>query len=128
MLLIIVRGNTGSGKTSFAKLLSKNCISPKMYNDLAVSTKWCINECERLMQHGKKIIVVEDNFLRLKEIEPYLQLATKYQYKSTIIRCEGNYYKMKETALAEQEIYELYGEVKIKYNKKRLYKYSQSKN
>lgn len=99
-LLILLRGLPGSGKTSFAELIwTKHVIfeADKYFYDkegnynfdsskLGEAHKWCQSQVEQAMkdniqnsQHYSDIVVSNTSTTE-KELQPYLDLADKYDY------------------------------------------------
>lgn len=95
--LIILRGCSGSGKTTFAKLLEQMYIGCSAvaaddfhydedgnYNfnidNLPAAHKWCREEVEGLMALSRGVIIVHNTSTTEKEIKPYIDLAGQYGY------------------------------------------------
>lgn len=91
--LIIVRGLPGSGKSTFAELLSRAiCTADDFYMDrdgnynwvpdkIHIAHKWCQRKCERFMKADIPLIVVANTSTTTKELKIYENLAEEYNYK-----------------------------------------------
>ena len=107
--LIILRGLPGSGKSSFAHyMFSNNVFEADQYfydekcnynfdvNKLHAAHMDCQRRVEELMklsdttQYGKEIVVSNTSTTE-KELEPYLKLAEKYDYKVVSLIVENRH-------------------------------------
>jgi len=103
--LVLIRGMSGSGKTTFGKSLL-NIGSPLIYSFFAADDffvdeegnynfnpkklpyahEWCQGKVENSMSNRlSSRIVVHNTFTQRWEMEPYLQLADKYDYSVTVV-------------------------------------------
>ncbi len=109
--LIILRGLPGSGKSSFANYMFSNNIfeADKYFYDedgnynfdatkLHAAHKWCQSQVEDAMEynfesngHYFSEIVVSNTSTTEKELEPYLKLAEKYDYKVVSLIVENRH-------------------------------------
>ena len=110
--LIILRGPSGSGKSTIADCLFDrfegkgythyeadhfflrgwNCGVGEYHfdaNKLGSAHTWCRTSIERAMFHGVDSVVVSNTSMRIKEIQPYLDLAKEYGYELEILRTPG---------------------------------------
>ena len=89
--LILVRGCSGSGKSTFAELLSEFVISADDYfmvhgeykfdpTKLHFAHKQSLDATETSMVNDVEQIVVANTFTTEKELSPYFTLATRYGY------------------------------------------------
>lgn len=104
--LYLIRGISGSGKSTYAKHLMKQNptlshyeadmffykdgeynFNPTLIKD---AHAWCKNKTEEDLKHGKSVIV-SNTFTQKWELEPYIQLAQKYGAKLIIKKASGNY-------------------------------------
>jgi predicted kinase len=108
-VLIILRGLPGSGKTAFAKyMFSNNVFEADQYfmdshgnynfdaNKLHAAHMDCQKRVEELMQISETTqyggeIVVSNTATTEKELEPYLELARKYEYKVVSLIVENRH-------------------------------------
>ena len=104
--LILIRGISGSGKTTYAKNLIKQDPSLSHYEadmffykdgnynfdptKLKDAHAWCKAQTENDLQNGKSV-VVSNTFTQKWEIEPYIQLGKKYGADIIIKKATGNY-------------------------------------
>jgi len=91
-VLYLVRGLPGSGKSTFARMISNHVCEADDYHLLSTgeydwkpenvhaSHVWCKNRCERFMQKNKPRIVVSNTSTTDKELNPYIDMALKYEY------------------------------------------------
>jgi len=93
-ILIIVRGIPGSGKSSFAELISfgKNICTADDYFMVNGEYKYdgskqgnahafCQYKCKVLMEENTIQIVVANTSVTEKELKPYYDLAKEFNYK-----------------------------------------------
>jgi predicted kinase len=110
-ILILVRGIPGSGKSTFANLIWNNyaiCEADKFFYDkdgnynfdpskLKQAHAWCQNEVEIKMQDNQNNpqfypeIAVSNTFTQEWEMQAYLDLASKYDYKVFSIIIENRH-------------------------------------
>jgi len=96
--LVIVRGVPGSGKSTFASLITSFvCTADDHFmkggkymfdrNQLGAAHKACIDKCEWGMHTALPVIAVANTSVHAKDLKPYIDLANKYGYKviSTIV-------------------------------------------
>jgi predicted kinase len=104
--LILIRGISGSGKSTYAKKLMKDDPSLAHYEadmyfyqngkynfnpkELKDAHAWCKFKTENALQNGQSVIV-SNTFTQKWEIEPYIQLGKKYGAEIVIKKATGNY-------------------------------------
>lgn len=102
-ILYIVRGISGSGKTTFAETLDCPVFAA---DDWMVNSRgeytfnpdklfFCHNSCINAIEEGMKSntpkLAVANTFTREKEIQPYLDLARKYGYQAFSLIVENRH-------------------------------------
>jgi len=102
-ILYIVRGCPGSGKSTLAKTLSEYHYEADMFfiNDdgeyqfdftkIKDAHKWCQDMVKAEMVLETPKIVVSNTFTQEWEMEPYFELAKKYDYKVFAIVVENRH-------------------------------------
>ncbi len=100
--LTIVRGLPGSGKTTWANRQPAVLFEADQYfqdggeynyNPLLIghAHDWCrAMVAKYLCQHAVPVIVA-NTFTTMKEIQPYIELADKFNLKPDFVECRGNY-------------------------------------
>lgn len=103
--LIILRGLPGSGKSTLAQKFKdlgyKHLEADSYFVDkegnykfdrdkLGDAHKWCQDNADFVMDYGKSL-VVSNTFTTEKELQPYLDLAYKYDYLVTSLIVEGRH-------------------------------------
>ena len=104
--LILIRGVSGSGKTTYArKLLQQhdNLVHLEadmyFYNDnqyifnsskLKQAHSWCLSNTTQCLKDGKSV-VVSNTFTQKWEIQPYLDVAKLYNVDINIMKAIGCY-------------------------------------
>ena len=105
LMLYIVRGIPGSGKSQIAEILAPEhhyeandyFYNPKTgefkYNpyELDKAHKKCFKNVENAMMRGVSKIAVANTFVKKWEYEPYVECATKLGYTVFIIICKGSF-------------------------------------
>lgn len=102
--LIIVRGLPGSGKSTFAELIAphSNVAADDYfiddqgryefdYKELDAAHEWCHRQVAVMMELHAPIIAVHNTFVRLKYIQPYIDLAEQFDYRYTVLTAEGEH-------------------------------------
>lgn len=120
--LIIIRGLSGSGKTTYGKKLiavdptlshyeadmyfynsdGKYIFNPKL---LPKAHAWCKDQVERDLSNNKSVIV-SNTFTQNWELAPYVELGNKYGAEIVIKKAIGNYknvHGVPEEALAKMK-------------------------
>lgn len=108
MKLLIVRGLSGSGKSTYARsLLSKGEYDQHEEADMffyqnpdgkyrfdsnfiASAHRWCKNNVESGLIMGRNVIV-SNTFCRKWEYQPYLDLAKQYGAEVEVYVCRGSF-------------------------------------
>lgn len=108
-MLYLIRGVSGSGKTSLAKTLgclpgaSTHAADDFFYDKqgnynfdvekLNQAHRWCQFEVEYQMQARTpvNIVIVHNTFTRERELKPYLELAEEYNFPVTVLVVENRH-------------------------------------
>ena len=98
--LILLRGLPGSGKSSLAKSLWGMHIEADMYfgedvykfnrEELKYAHEWCQKTCDEYMKSQARV-VVSNTFTQQWEMQPYIDLAKKHDYKVTTLVVENRH-------------------------------------
>lgn len=103
--LILVRGCSGSGKSTFAELVAGtnyDVLAADDYHMVNGEYRFdvtkikdahvdCRNRAEKRMKHGDEKVVVANTFTREWEMTPYFELAEKYEYRVFTIVVENRH-------------------------------------
>ncbi len=100
--LILVRGLPGSGKSTFASILSGWVLEADMYfmqdgaykfdaDKLSKAHEWCQAECKRYMISEKPKIIVSNTFTREWEMKAYKEMAFQYGYRVHTVIVENRH-------------------------------------
>lgn len=97
--LVILRGLPGAGKSTFAKLLSRDnddivCCADDYFTDEQGNYNWnpkeldkahkqCQDKCKNLMENGEPLIIISNTNVSLKGMQYYFDLAKEYGYRVT---------------------------------------------
>jgi len=104
--LILIRGISGSGKSTYAKKLMQQDPSLSHYEadmyfykdgdyafdptKLKDAHAWCKAKTEEDLRNGKSVIV-SNTFTQKWEIDPYIELGKKYGAEVILKKATGNY-------------------------------------
>ncbi len=101
--LIIVRGIPGSGKTTFAEMISKVIFSADDYHtdkdgnynwkpeNIGKAHEWCQAQTRAAMEQGLDKICVANTSTTEREMRPYKRLAQKFGYKVFYVVVENRH-------------------------------------
>jgi predicted kinase len=100
-MLYLVRGLPGSGKSTFAKSLPCAHIEADMYylvdgeykfdpSKIKDAHKWCQDITREYIMGGLDI-AVSNTFTQLWEMQPYLDMAKRFQTPVKVIKCVGKW-------------------------------------
>jgi predicted kinase len=131
-ILIILRGLPGSGKTSFAKYMFSNNIfeadqyfydNEGNYNFDASKLHQAHLDCQRRVEELMKIsdttqygqeIVVSNTSTTEKELQPYLNLADKYNYKVVSLIVENRHGNKSVHGVPDEKLEQMKNRFQIK--------------
>lgn len=105
--LILIRGVSGSGKSTFAHVIAKSICNVISADDYFINAKtgkyefdksklnkahtYCQKKTEKNMVRGDDMIIVANTFTREWEMKPYYDLAKKYNYRVFSIIVENRH-------------------------------------
>jgi predicted kinase len=106
-MLTLIRGLPGSGKSTVAKTLAQDTGAMHVETDmffidettgayhfdtsrLAEAHRWCQQTAEHALSHGVNVIV-SNTFSQRWELQPYLDMAAKYNVKVQLIEVQCNF-------------------------------------
>jgi predicted kinase len=116
--LILIRGLPGSGKSSLSMLFS-GVMTKRFETDqffvkngeykfdatkLGIAHRMCRMKTEESMEEGCPLVIVSNTFTTEKELEPYLSLAEKYQYRIISIITENRHGNKSVHAVPEETL------------------------
>ena len=131
-ILIILRGLPGSGKTSFAKYMFSNNIfeadqyfydNEGNYNFDASKLHQAHLDCQRRVEELMKIsdttqygqeIVVSNTSTTEKELQPYFDLANKYNYKVVSLIVENRHGNKSVHGVPDEKLEQMKNRFQIK--------------
>jgi predicted kinase len=99
--LILVRGLPGAGKSTFAKSLRGQHFEADQFfigddgvyrwdgMQIGEAHVWCQTSTELAMELRYPLIVVSNTFTTEKELKPYLNMARKHNYQTTVLIVEN---------------------------------------
>ena len=118
--LILIRGLPGSGKTSFAKIISEGGKYPVFeiddyftdeqgyysfrFEENHLAYKQCLEKVEAAMHSDCTKIIVANTFTMEWEIEPYLRLGSKHSYKTHVMVMENRHGNSNVHSIPEEQI------------------------
>lgn len=115
--LHIVRGVSGSGKTTFARKLGGTHFEADMYfegddgsynfdpSKLNRAHQWCQNMVRHTMLGGDELVVVSNTFTMYWEMLPYIHLAEIHDYHldvTSLTTVYGNVHDVPEDVIEKQ--------------------------
>jgi len=125
-ILILCRGVSGAGKSTFAKTLGGEHYEADMffingngeYKFDGSKIKWAHEWCQDMVYMGmiKEVpkIVVSNTFTQEWEMQPYFELAKKYGYKVFSIIVENRHEGINEHGVPEEKIEQMKNRFEIK--------------
>ena len=128
--LFLLRGLPGSGKTTLAEMLMRDCDYPHneadmyfvdttgYYNfnpaEIHKAHMWCKDHTEFDMMAGRSPVVVANTFTMDWEMEDYYKLAETYGYRVHSIVVENRHGGVNEHGVPEEKIQQMRNRFQIK--------------
>ena len=109
--LYLIRGVPGSGKSTYAKKLKDDLFeqghsvthyeadmffmhdgkynwNPKL---LGLAHKWCFDSVFNSFNNGTEAVIVANTFVKLKDMNTYIEMAKKHDYEVTVYRMDNHF-------------------------------------
>ncbi len=118
--LILLRGLPGSGKSTFAAVLSEENKYPVfsidsyftdesgnynfIHTDNHLAYKACENQTEEQLAGGTKKVIVDNTFTLEWEMEPYFKMANNYDYRVFVLTVENRHSGKNIHEISEEQI------------------------
>lgn len=123
--LILFRGLPGSGKSSLAESLCEDVWSADLYferhgeyffdaSKLKWAHEWCRSHVANSMISGSQIIGVANTFTQDWEMQPYFDLAKKYNYRISTVIVENRHESENMHGVPFDKIKQMKGRFEIK--------------
>lgn len=123
--LYLLRGLPGSGKSTLAKSIGGVHFEADQYfmvdgeykfdpTKLSLAHKWCQARVIVSMEDEKDKIVVSNTFTQEWEMEPYFELAKKYEYRLFSIIVENRHGGVNEHGVPEEKLQQMSDRFQIK--------------
>jgi predicted kinase len=125
-ILYIVRGVPGSGKTTFAKLLTLNIFEADHYfydtngnynfipSEIKEAHKKCQQFVEYEMESGIPKIAVSNTFTQEWEMKPYYDIANEYGYRVYSLIVENRHGGVNEHGVPAEKLEQMKNRFNIK--------------
>jgi predicted kinase len=129
--LILLRGLPGSGKSTFAKNYALNIDGIHLEADMFFTDKetgayvfdpsklryaheWCQERVESFMKHGAQPIIVTNTFTQEWEMQPYFDMAEKYDYMVHSFIAENRHNGVNEHGVPAEKLEQMKNRFNIK--------------
>lgn len=130
--LILLRGIPGSGKTTLGEVILRtpnNQLKPLSADDYFIdehgnynfdSTKLkeahndCQQRCSHLMQNDVMKIVISNTFTQEWEMQPYYQMAERYNYRIHSVIVENRHEGINEHNVPEEKLLQMKNRFEVK--------------
>jgi len=124
--VIILRGVSGAGKSTVAKLFNTKAICSaddyfmrngeyKWYGaGLRYAHAWCERKCELFMKAGAEVIVIDNTSVKAKDSKAYYVLAKEFDYVVHSIIVENRHNGVNSHGVPEQSVDKMRARFEIK--------------
>ena len=123
--LILLRGLPGAGKSTLAKAIEGTHLEADMYfmengtyhfdpAGLKDAHEWCLHSTETAMRRGEDKIVVSNTFTQEWEMENYIKLGGKYNFRVHSIIVENRHEGVNVHGCPEDKIEQMKNRFQIK--------------
>lgn len=105
--LFLIRGLPGSGKSTLARQMAPALLAVHYETDmwmvddagnykfdpskLSTAHRYCQEHTADVMRRRRQNVIVSNTFVRKWEMDPYADMAIKYDYQLVIVEARGNY-------------------------------------
>jgi len=128
--LILLRGLPGSGKSTLAKVLSENGKYPVLsidsyftnskgeyyfeFDKNFLAYKNCEDETRKSLENNFEKVFVDNTFTLDWEIEPYIKLASEFNYELHIVTVENYHGNKNIHNISDEQIKKMAEKYKVK--------------
>ena len=128
--LILLRGLPGAGKTTLARLLSEDATYPVFsidsyfmndngeyqfkFEDNHLAYKTCETQTENALMNSVPKVFVDNTFTLDWEIEPYFNLAKKYNYQIHVVTVENYHGSENVHGVSKEQLKKMAEKYKVK--------------
>jgi len=128
--LILLRGLPGSGKSSFAKLISEEGNYPVHsvddyftdssgnyhfnFRENHLAYKACETNTRKSLEAGFKKVIVENTFTMEWELEPFLKLGKELEYTIFVMTMENRHGGKNIHDISEEQLHKMAQKYKVK--------------
>lgn len=114
--LVILRGLSGSGKSTVRKLFETKAICSaddyfmrngiyRWYGEgLHQAHNWCQRKCRRFMKKQARLIIIDNTSVRERDLVPYQDLARQFGYRVHSIIVENRHGGVNQHGVSEESL------------------------
>lgn len=124
-MLYLVRGISGSGKSTFAKTLGGIHFEADMFfikdgeykfdgSKIKLAHNWCMIQTQKAMVDDEPKIAVSNTFTQEWEMEPYFELAKEHGYMVFSVIVENRHGGINQHGVPEDKIEQMKNRFQIK--------------